>query len=413
MIAASESTRREAQALPSEGEAVVLDGRYRLVRQLGAGGMGEVWEARHLVLGCRVAVKLLHTGSALALALKQFRREASALASLESDHVVAVFDFCEQDRERPYMVMELLVGSDLRRLLDAEKKLAPVRAARMAIQICHALMAAHARAIIHRDLKPSNVFVCSRWDGSDHVKVLDFGVAKLGREQDPSTLSGRGGLVGTLSYMAPEQARGTGSIDHRVDVYALGAVLYEALSGHQLHEGVQQHAVLQHIIYEQPIPLQTRCPDLPCELSVIVAKALAKDPEHRYQSAVEFADALSRFVTDASGTQAGVRRVPVAGTKRARWVVALAMLAAGVAGGALDRITRVTREPAPVRVGPRERETQVSTGSVARTENVPSTLPSSVAPPVVASVRRPAPPAPRAKPPDSAVFDLANPYQKF
>jgi len=273
-----------------------LSEKYQLVRMLGEGGMGAVYEARHKVVGRRFAVKFLHAEYAQKTdVMARFRREAEAPGPLECEHIAAVLDFGTASDGAPFIVMEYLDGEDLHSLLKREPRLPVRRAAEIAVQVCRGLEVAHNAGIVHRDLKPANIFLSRRSDGTDLVKLVDFGIAKLLESARSGINTATGTLVGTLYYMAPEQARGDKLIDRRADTYALGATLYEALSGELPHPGTEQHAVLFHIVYEPFVPLKSRRPELPDALCQVVEKAIAKERDERFQSARELANALLPF----------------------------------------------------------------------------------------------------------------------
>jgi serine/threonine protein kinase len=270
--------------------------KYRMVRRLGQGGMGAVYEAQHTLLKRRFAIKLLRAEFATnPEMLARFRREAQAAGRIESDHVAAVVDFGVTADGNPYIVMEYLDGADLGGVIEREGTLSLPRAVSLIEQACQGVAAAHAGSIVHRDLKPGNLFICQKPDGREQLKVLDFGVAKLGANLgDESTITNTGGVVGTPCYMSPEQARGDQRIDHRTDIYSLGAVLYEALSGHKAHTGSSYNQIIYEIISRAPVPLAELRPDLPRALASVVECAMAKQPADRYPTASEFAQALMR-----------------------------------------------------------------------------------------------------------------------
>ena len=221
-----------------------IDGRYAITRLLGEGGMGAVYEGEHLGLGKRVAVKLVHALHArdphVAARIKQ---EARSTGAIESENIVQVFDAGEDEELGLFLVMELLKGEDLGSLLSQQGQVAPAAAAGMIAQAAKGLARAHAAGVVHRDLKPANVFLCARDDGSSLVKLVDFGIAKLVRDankaqgQQGAGLTQMGMAIGTPQYMSPEQAQGLATVDHRTDVYSLGAVLYEACVGQPPHPG--------------------------------------------------------------------------------------------------------------------------------------------------------------------------------
>jgi serine/threonine-protein kinase len=275
----------------------VLGEKYRLARLIGEGGMGAVYEAQHLVVKRRFAVKLLRPELAKNTeAIARFRREAEAAGALESEHVAAVTDFGEAPDGAPYIVMEYLVGESVAALLEREGPLPVPRAVSILLQVCRGLEVAHDAGIVHRDLKPDNLFVIKRTDGSDLVKILDFGIAKLQGGATGVQVTRTGSAPGTPHYMAPEQARGEKAIDRRTDIYALGVILYELLSGERPHPGDSYNAILAHILTKQPAPLATVRTGLPDGLPRVVHRALAADPNERPESAVEFAKSIASFV---------------------------------------------------------------------------------------------------------------------
>jgi len=284
-----------------------LGGKYRVARLLGQGGMGSVYQAQHLLLHRRFAVKFLRDDlTGRRDALTRFRREAEAAGALEHENVAAVIDFGVADDGAPFIVMEYLDGIDFGVLLANEGPLASERAADLVRQAAAGAEAAHAAGIVHRDLKPQNLFLCRRSDGTDLVKVLDFGIAKLASAEAIVTQTGT--LLGSPAYMAPEQARGEASLDARADVHALGVILYELLSGTTPHPGQSHHAVIHHIATEPPLPLEREGLELPSGLSELVRRALAPNASDRPATAAAFSDELRPFarrrVWPAAGAQA-------------------------------------------------------------------------------------------------------------
>ena len=277
----------------------VLAGSYELVRLIGRGGMGEVWEGRHLRVGRPVAIKLLRRelGGGGDPAATRLLREAQAAAAVGSDHIVEVLDAGETDEGVPYLVMEFLPGEDLGVLLAREGKLEIARAVELIIQLCHALQAAHDRGVIHRDLKPANLRVIRRSDGVEWLKVVDFGIARLRDDLDrpDERLTCAGEVLGTPHYMAPEQAVGAAEVDHRVDIYAAGAVCYEMLAGRTPFQASTHNELVVKISTSAPPPLSAARPELPEALDAAVARALAADPEERFESMAALARALAPF----------------------------------------------------------------------------------------------------------------------
>ncbi len=272
----------------------IVGGKYRLVRYLASGGMGTVYEAQHTVVKRRFAVKLLHAElAAQRESLARFQREAQAAGELESENVAAAVDFGIAENGSPYLVMEYLAGESLRVLVDRSERLPVSRATDIVGQACRGVGVAHKAGIIHRDLNPQNLFVCRREDGTDLVKVLDFGIAKLEAVQSAETRTGT--IMGTPAYLSPEQARGEKTVDHRTDVYGLGAVLYELLSGKKPHPGDSHNAILHHICTQPALPLDGGDLGLPEALTASVKRALSSDPRARPDSVEAFARELAPF----------------------------------------------------------------------------------------------------------------------
>jgi eukaryotic-like serine/threonine-protein kinase len=270
----------------------LIDGKYELVRLVGRGGMGEVYEGRHRVLGRRVAVKFILAEHAVRpqIALR-FDNEARASGGIEHENVAAVYDVGALADGAKYLVMEFLEGEDVDSLARREAPLPPARAASIIIQACRGLDVVHRRGIVHRDLKPANLFLARRADRTDLVKVLDFGIAKHQRE-DGQAGTKTGAVIGTAHYMSPEQARGQIAVDARTDVYALGVILYELLSGRRPHEGDSLLQILHKVMTQQPVDLEVIVPGLPALAYGVVRRAMATIPAERYQTVAELGDAL-------------------------------------------------------------------------------------------------------------------------
>jgi serine/threonine-protein kinase len=288
----------------------VVDGKYEIVRLLGRGGMGEVYEARHRVLGRRVAVKLLHpVMSIVADVLRRFENEARAAGSLEHENVAAVFDVGVLPDGARFLVMEYLDGTDLDRLLARTGPLPIARAVDLVVQVCRGLAVVHARGIVHRDLKPANLFLLRRADGGDLVKVIDFGIAKLRGMDRAGATTEVGVPLGTAYYMSPEQARGDVDVDRRTDVYALGVILFELLTGRRPHEGQSVLQILAAVLSEAPPPLRSLRPEAPEALAAVVARALAKDAGARHATVEALADDLRPFGVRAPAAPPSARSI--------------------------------------------------------------------------------------------------------
>jgi endoglucanase len=295
-----------------EGELV--GGKYRLVRYLAAGGMGSVYEAQHTVVRRRFAIKLLRPELAAQRdSLSRFQREAEVAGTLENENVAAAIDFGIAEDGSPYIVMEYLAGESLRSLIDRGAKIPVSRACDIVMQACRGVGAAHKAGIIHRDINPQNLFLCRRDDGTDLVKVLDFGIAKLAAAESAETQTGA--ILGTPAYLSPEQARGERAIDHRTDVYGLGAVLYELLVDRKPHPGDSHNAILHHICTQPALPIDAAVVNLPRELAAVTTRVLASAPADRFASAEDFAQALSPYAKREVWPSTGEGEVPVTRTR--------------------------------------------------------------------------------------------------
>ena len=261
-----------------------LQDTYRIKRLLGKGGMGAVYEASHLRLPRCFAVKLLTSEvTEDSEALARFRREAEVTSALGHPHIVEVVDFNTTEDQEPYIVMELLEGEDLAARIKRCGRLGLPEATGIFKQAARALGSAHGRGIIHRDLKPPNIYICTDDEGRDFVKVVDFGISKVLGAQ--SRLTGTYQVLGTPLYMAPEQARETGAqVDHRVDVYAMGVILFEMLTGRPPFTGETLTGVLLKILEEPPPAIRSLRPELPEALEGVINRALEKDPVDRFAS---------------------------------------------------------------------------------------------------------------------------------
>ena len=285
-------SQQQGDALAASGARCgqIMLGKYRVERLIGRGGMGEVYEARHVVVGRRFAIKFLKQGSTGGQdSHARFLREAQAAGALDNEHIAAVIDFDLAADGAPFLVMEYLNGESLTAALQREGVLPLRRVVSILLQVCDGLAAAHAAGIVHRDLKPDNLSILPRNDAPELVKILDFGVAKLVREQPDGSETQSGAVLGTPLYMAPEQARGEKSVDFRVDIHALGVIAYELLSGQRPHPGDGYNAILAHILTRPVRPLRELCPDLPEAMLRAVERALAFEPSARHESAAALA----------------------------------------------------------------------------------------------------------------------------
>jgi len=272
----------------------VIAGKYRVERLLGTGGMGTVVAATHLELGGLVALKFLNPEVAgQPEALARFQREARAMFALRGENVGRILDVGRLPSKRPFIVMEYLEGTDLEHV--AEAGLVEIgRAVGYVLQACTAVAEAHAAGIIHRDLKPQNLFVTSRPDGTEVVKVLDFGISKMASPGDIS-LTSTSATIGSPRYMAPEQFESAALADERTDIWALGAVLFKLLTGRVPYDGDGVYSVLSKMLREPPPPPRLLRPDLPAGLSDAVLQALSRRPVDRFQSIAELAAAIAPY----------------------------------------------------------------------------------------------------------------------
>ena len=289
----------------------VISGKYRLLRLVGDGGMGSVYEAQHVVLGTRVAIKVLHPELAKRTGLvERFLQEARVAAQIRSPHVVQVTDVDRTPEGYAFIVMELLEGEPLSSALERERRLAVPVACEYTLQILSALEAAHALRVIHRDLKPENVFVTFA-AGRPVLKLIDFGIAKAHRT-DPQqrNLTVAGVVMGTAEYMAPEQARSADKVDARSGLYAVGVMLYEMISGVRPVPGDDARVIALRVERGEIAPLIQSAPDVPRELAGLVHRAMAARPELRFASATEMRLALEKASGPRRASTSGVPMTP-------------------------------------------------------------------------------------------------------
>jgi hypothetical protein len=299
---------------PRESLHDVVDERYRLLRMIGEGGMGRVYEAEHTGIGKRVALKILHAMfSNVKEAVERFRNEARTTTRIANAHIVDVTDSGMTIDGRLYFVMEYLDGVELGTLMS-DGNLSLERTLRITKQIAEALMAAHEQGVIHRDLKPENIVLIDRDGDRDFVKVLDFGIAlAIDSEQPKRRLTQPGLAVGTPEYMSPEQAV-EAKADARSDIYALGAMLYEMATGQQAYKGdTYTQILLNKVQFEPPKPREQK-PDLPVEVEAVIVKAMARKPDDRYQTMSELIDDVTKcheLVVATMRAASGIRTLPL------------------------------------------------------------------------------------------------------
>jgi serine/threonine protein kinase len=332
------SERAPGLASSSLVSGSLIAGKFRVVRELGVGGMGAVYEVEHELTKHRRALKVLRPGASSEV-VARFVREASAAARIGSAHVAQTFDAGRLDDGSPYLLMELLEGETLEDRLLRVGRVAPGELADLVCQACEGVHAAHLAGIIHRDLKPGNLFVESR-DGHPFVKVLDFGISKFDEGRtDGLALTKDGSVMGTPHYMAPEQVLGSPSVDARTDVYARGVILYECACGVRPFEApsVQHLALLVH--EGRPVPLEQRVPSLAGAFCDVVRRAMAPEAKERFATVQALADALAplreRVIRVESGSGwPGVAPRPSATPSRRRAPSIGVVLAAMLAGSA-------------------------------------------------------------------------------
>ena len=297
-----ESAAPSSSGIPAVGEIVAS--KYRVEAIIGAGAMGIVTVARHMQLGQQVAIKFLRAEAATqnSAMVSRFLREARAAVAIKSEHVARVFDVGTLDSGLPYIVMEFLAGQDLAAAIEERGHFGVEDTVDAVLQAADAIGEAHALGIIHRDLKPSNLFLVKRRDGSRMVKVLDFGISRApqfgqGLSSNESSLSQTGYIVGSPAYMSPEQIRNAKAVDPRTDVWSLGVILYELLTGTQPFAGESLGEVLAKIVADPAPPIRAANATVPEGLANLIAKCLEREPARRVQSIAELATALRPFAS--------------------------------------------------------------------------------------------------------------------
>jgi serine/threonine-protein kinase len=335
-----------AAGTPGLNEVIgqTLGGRYLVTRKIGQGGMGAVYEATHTLIGKRVAVKVLLEKYAQREAIvKRLKQEAQLASSVGNEHIIDITDFGTTEDGRTFVVMEFLDGESLAECLGRETQLPEQRILRIASQACSALAAAHAKGVVHRDIKPENLFLLKRKE-QDFVKVVDFGISKSlrasGEDEETTRLTQTGMVLGTPLYMSPEQARGDDELDQRVDVYALGVIMYEAAAGRVPFIGNNYLSVISQVLNEEPKPLRELRPELSEEFDAVVMKAMSKDVKERYASANDMlADVTSLLDDPTRSTErakiTGPRRRSISkksdgSTRYVVWIAGLAIVVAAV-----------------------------------------------------------------------------------
>ncbi|HTE54756.1 MAG TPA: serine/threonine-protein kinase [Kofleriaceae bacterium] len=320
---------------------VVLEQRYEIVRKIGQGGMGAVYEATHKLLGKRVAVKvLLDKYAQKDQIVARLEQEARLASSIGHANIIDITDFGQTIDGRTFVVMEFLEGESLGALIARSGRLDPHRAIGISRQVASALGSAHEKGIVHRDIKPENVFLLRRGE-EDFVKVVDFGISKSLKPEsgeDSPRLTQTGMVLGTPLYMSPEQARGDDELDHRIDVYALGVILYEMVTAEVPFRGSNYLNILSQVLSDEPTPPSQLNPDVSPDLEAVILKALEKDRAERYQSMEEMGADLSALHADsmaATGARLTANRRRKRAVRRSAlrtmlWVAGISVIAAAV-----------------------------------------------------------------------------------
>jgi serine/threonine-protein kinase len=372
---------------PPLAPGTLLAGKFRIERLLGAGAMGAVYAIVHELTRHRRALKLLHPDARqIPDVVRRFLNEASAAGRAGDPHLVETFDAGTLPTGEPYVVMELLEGETLRAILERDRVLSPAIAAELVAQAAEGMEAAHRVKIVHRDLKPENLFVTSA-EGRAFVKILDFGVSKFASLSGAQMSATRAGMLyGSPAYMSPEQITAQADVDARSDIFALGVVLFEALTGVRPFEAPTLEALTVRLLSGEATPIERLRPDLPSGLAAVVRSAIAALPEERLPTARALADALAPFRTALTGV-ASSQRTSAPPRRRARWGlvaagIAIPCLAAGVIALGWGSRDQQATTPAPTasaaRNGPSAALTEPP--SMAATTEV-STPPAASSPP--------------------------------
>jgi serine/threonine-protein kinase len=323
-----------------------LGDAYQVVRMVGEGGMGRVYEARHTRLNKkRFAVKMLHPEYARQPdVVARFQREAEAASGIAHPNVLDVYDVHHTEDGRPYMVGEFLEGEELGDFLERAGKIPAGLAVNIARQICQALGAAHARGVVHRDMKPENVFLVGPITHPT-VKVIDFGISKVG-DAGGTALTKTGMIMGTPSYMAPEQARGE-KVDHRADVYAVGGILYRSLTGRKPFDSDDPSVTLTRVLTEEPDRPRSIDATIPQALELVIQRAMAKEPGDRHASMADLEADLLHFDTEVEQASDGSVRMRAAGQSGDKAEGSAKTLLVGASmpqGGSQTNLQRTTRD---------------------------------------------------------------------
>lgn len=341
-----------------EANEELLAKKYEFITVTGSGGMSVVYKARRQDNGEIVAIKMMHSLLMNDHALKRFQQEAKAITSLRHPNIINVHDFGVSEHGQPYMVMDFIEGNTLADVIKEKGGLTLDESLHRFIQLCDALEHAHEVGVLHRDLKPSNIMISNRDGNFADARIVDFGIAKLLDKEDENNDSGHltrtGELFGSPLYMSPEQCRGS-QVDARTDIYSMGCVMYETLTGRPPLKGASMVETFVLQMTEVPMSLSNACPDkvFPDELEALIAKALAKDPDERFQSMTELEYALMQIQPDRPGTDSRSKRIrqgkgPAAGARVAVPIAAVATIALVIGVASILSLKRKTPEPVAV-----------------------------------------------------------------
>lgn len=339
-VATEEETEaaRRTSLVEEDGDELIgitLNERYQVTAKIGQGGMGAVYEARHTIIGKRVAIKvLLDKHAQKDQVVARLKQEARLASSIGHQNIIDITDFGSTETGRTFVVMEYLDGESLGACIHRVGRLEESRVIHICAQIASALTAAHDQGVIHRDIKPENIFLLKRGE-TDTIKVLDFGISKsLIPDEEEVRLTQTGMVLGTPLYMSPEQAAGD-DLDHRVDIYALGVILYESITGEVPFKGKNYLNILTQVISDDPRQPSELRPSIDRNLESVILKAMAKDKDERYSTMQEMAEDLAAL--DSSDTQATSERITAARWRRNRekrpvrsylaWVAGIAIVA--------------------------------------------------------------------------------------
>ncbi len=310
MSAAEDSPPESIPAgVPRPGD--LLLGKYEIERILGRGGMGIVFAAKHLELDERVAIKvLLPVAAASKDLVGRFLREGRAAVKIRSEHVARIRDVGKLENGVPFMAMEYLDGKDLSIILREQGRLSVELAVDYVLQACEALAEAHALGIVHRDLKPANLFLIKRADGSTCIKVIDFGISKTTADPAEMSLTRTNSIIGSPLYMSPEQMRSSRTVDARSDIWSLGIILHELLTGVTPHDADSMPELYAHVLTKPAPPLRRARPDAPAGLEAAILRSLQADSELRFLNIADFVTAIAEFGSvDARASAERIRKV--------------------------------------------------------------------------------------------------------